>query len=335
MNAITWSLPVTTVARAARGTLIGSGVVTLLIGLAIWTGRADWLVGIHDGLALLLVCSLWTLAVVAVMSRVSITLVGAAIGWSLGAIVLGGAQEDLLTGDGHWMIQVLHLLVSLGVIGWGLTLSRQIRQEQAAGPGTPGPGSAGPGGSSPGRDRSGRPGVVVMLGQREAAAQFLAVRRIAVTGVSRTAAGHGANVVYLRLRERGYEVFAVNPNTDRVEGDPCYPDVGSVPGGVDAVLIGTNPGAAMDTVRECVELGISRVWMHRLSGVGSVSADAARYGRAHGVMVIDGGCPLMFDPSADLGHKVLRRVATATGNAPRRVQAAAAAITGGTPATDE
>ena len=58
---------------------------------------------------------------------------------------------------------------------------------------------------------------------REAAAEFLANRRIAVTGVSRNPRDHGSNVVYRRLRERGYEVSAVNPNADEVEGDTCYP----------------------------------------------------------------------------------------------------------------
>jgi predicted CoA-binding protein len=45
---------------------------------------------------------------------------------------------------------------------------------------------------------------------KEAASEFLANKRVAVTGVSREAKGHGSNVVYQRLRERGYEVFAVN-----------------------------------------------------------------------------------------------------------------------------
>jgi uncharacterized protein len=58
---------------------------------------------------------------------------------------------------------------------------------------------------------------------KQAAAAFLANKRVAVTGVSRQPKGHGSNVVYQRLRQRGYEVFAVNPNADRVEGDPCRP----------------------------------------------------------------------------------------------------------------
>src|SRR6266568_1290473 len=122
-----------------------------------------------------------------------------------------------------------------------------------------------------------------MLSMKQAATQFLAKKRIAVTGVSRTPKGHGANIVYQRLRDRGYEVFAINPNAEQVEGDSCYPDLKSVPGGVEAVVIGTRPDTAEDTMRECVELGIGSVWMHRLYGAGSVSAAATEYGRQHGI----------------------------------------------------
>jgi predicted CoA-binding protein len=154
---------------------------------------------------------------------------------------------------------------------------------------------------------------------KEAATEFLARRRIAVTGVSRQPGQHGSNVVYTRLRERGYEVFAVNPNADQVEGDPAYPDLRSIPGGVDAVVIGTRPEIAEETMRECAELGIGRVWMHRGPGRGSVSEEAAAYGRERGIAVIDGGCPCMFDPTADRGHKVMRALFTLTGNVPRHV----------------
>jgi len=154
---------------------------------------------------------------------------------------------------------------------------------------------------------------------KDAATTFLSSRRIAVTGVSRQPEGHGSNVVYQRLRARGYEVFAVNPNADSVEGDPCYHDLKSIPGGVEAVVIATRPEAATPTMRECVELGISQVWMHRSVGLGSVSDEATRYGREHGVTVIDGGCPLMFEPTADPGHKMMRWVCTVTGKVPRRV----------------
>ena len=151
----------------------------------------------------------------------------------------------------------------------------------------------------------------------EAAAEFLACKRVAVTGVSRTPKTHGSNNVYRRLRERGYEVFAVNPNTDEVEGDRCYQDLKSIPGGVQAVVIGTRPEIAEGTMRECAELGIKQVWMHRGPGAGCVSAAATSYGRQHGITVIDGGCPLMFGPTADFGHKIMRLVYA--GHVPKQV----------------
>jgi uncharacterized protein len=157
---------------------------------------------------------------------------------------------------------------------------------------------------------------------KEAAAEFLANKRVAVTGVSRQPKGHGSNVVYQRLRQRGYEVFAVNPNADEVEGDPCYHDLRSIPGGVDAVVIGTRPEVAEGTMRECADLGIKHVWMHRSFGAGSVSQAAAEYGRQRGMAVIDGGCPLMFEPTADLGHKAMRFVFTLRGSVPKKVPAA-------------
>ena len=152
---------------------------------------------------------------------------------------------------------------------------------------------------------------------KEAAREFLANKRIAVTGVSRRPSDHGANTVYRRLRDRGYEVFAVNPNTDEVEGAHSYPDLKSIPAGVDGVVIGTRPETAELTMRECVELGIKRVWMHRGPGAGSVSKVATDYGRQHGITVIDGGCPCMFGPTADFGHKIMRLVFS--GHVPKQV----------------
>jgi predicted CoA-binding protein len=152
---------------------------------------------------------------------------------------------------------------------------------------------------------------------KEAASEFLAHKRIAVTGVSRKPKGHGSNNVFRRLRDRGYEVFAVNPNADEVEGARSYHDLKSIPGGVEAVVISTAPDRAEGTVRECAALGVKYVWMHRGYGQGSVSATATAFGRAHGITVIDGGCPLMFDPTGDFGHKVMRLVFA--GHLPKRV----------------
>jgi predicted CoA-binding protein len=154
---------------------------------------------------------------------------------------------------------------------------------------------------------------------KAAADQFLAHERVAVTGVSRSPRDHGANFVYRRFRDRGFEVFAVNPHADEVEGDRSYHHLRDIPGGVAAVVIGTKPGTAHATMEECAELTIKHVWMHRGPGKGSVSPTAAAYGREHGIEVIDGGCPCMFGPTADRGHRMMCGMLKIAGHVPRRV----------------
>jgi predicted CoA-binding protein len=153
----------------------------------------------------------------------------------------------------------------------------------------------------------------------QAAAEFLAKKRIAVTGVSRTPKTHSGNAIYRRLRERGYSVFAVNPNTTTIEGDPCFRDLKAIPGGVEAVVIATRPERAEATLRECAELGIRHAWMHRSLAGGSVSETAATWGRDNGIRVIDGGCPLMFAPTADPVHRFVGVVCRVFGTLPHRV----------------
>jgi uncharacterized protein len=154
----------------------------------------------------------------------------------------------------------------------------------------------------------------------EAAERFLACHRIAVTGVSRKPAGHGSNVVAQRLQERGYEVYVVNPNADQIAGWKCYPNLEAIPGGVEAVVIGTRPEHTETTMQEVVKLGIGFVWMHRAFDSGSVSQAATKYGREQGVLVIDGGCPLMFGKTSDGAHRFMCWFLSLTGKVPRIIE---------------
>jgi len=149
----------------------------------------------------------------------------------------------------------------------------------------------------------------------DAARDFLAQRRIAVAGASRTGDTAG-NIIYKKLRDSGYEVFAVNPNADAIEGDVCYADLGSIPGGVDGVVVATHPNVSGDVVKRCADLGIKRVWIHRAFGAGSVSEDAVKAARDAGMAVIPGACPMMFCEPVDLGHKCIRWVLRSMGKLP-------------------
>lgn len=139
----------------------------------------------------------------------------------------------------------------------------------------------------------------------ESIAAFLRGRRMAVAGVSRQP-GQAANAIYRKLKQSGYEVFAINPKASEVDGERCYPDVGALPGPLDGVVIATAPGVSVEVVRQCAAHGVPRVWLHRSFGAGSVSAAAVSECAARGIGCIVGGCPLMFCEPVDLGHKCMK-----------------------------
>ena len=154
-----------------------------------------------------------------------------------------------------------------------------------------------------------------MVSLQEAVQQFLSKKRIAVAGVSRDGRAVG-NIICKKLRGAGYEVFPVNPNTTEIDGARCYPDLRSIPGGVEAVVVATHPSATDRVVRECADLGVTLVWIHRSFGAGSLSKEAVDYGRMRGLTVIDGACPMMFVEPVDIGHKCFRWVLRWTGGLP-------------------
>jgi predicted CoA-binding protein len=143
-------------------------------------------------------------------------------------------------------------------------------------------------------------------------ADFLAQRRIAVVGVS-DRRETGCNLAYRNLKRAGYEVVAVNPRLTEFEGDPCYPDLPSVPEKPEVVFILARPGITEQVVEQCVDLGIKRVWMHCMMGtkpglarsMTSVSPDAVRTCRENGIAVIPGSCPNQF-LNPDFGHRMMR-----------------------------
>lgn len=148
---------------------------------------------------------------------------------------------------------------------------------------------------------------------------FLAQKRIAVAGVSRDQSRHpAANLIYHRLKKTGHDVFPVNPHLEAFEGERCYPDLLSIPGGVDGVVIVTRPDVTARIVRDCTTAGINRVWMHQSLGKGSsVSLEAVEYCRQHDISVINGACPMMYGPGVDFGHTCMRWILGLTGGLPK------------------
>jgi predicted CoA-binding protein len=139
----------------------------------------------------------------------------------------------------------------------------------------------------------------------EPVAEFLRGKQFAVAGVSR-GSGQAANAVFRKLRVSGYEVFAINPYAQEVEGAKCYPDIESLPGPIDGLVVATHPDVAVNLVRQCAAHGVRQVWLHRSFGEGSVSDEAIRECEARGITCIVGGCPLMYCAPVDVGHRCMR-----------------------------
>jgi uncharacterized protein len=140
------------------------------------------------------------------------------------------------------------------------------------------------------------------------AEEFLTHRRLAVIGASDTA-GNFAATVYDELRKRDHDPVAVNPGATTVHGDPCYPDLASVPGPVEGAIVMVGHERAADVVRDCVAAGVPRVWLFRgIGGTGAGSEEALAVAHEHELEVVAGACPLMFLEPVGWIHRVHRGV---------------------------
>jgi len=152
----------------------------------------------------------------------------------------------------------------------------------------------------------------------EAAAAFLAQKSFAIAGVSRNGDA-AANYIFKRFKESGREVYAINPNTESVEGEPCYASLRDLPVVPDAVVVGTHRDQAIDLARQCEAAGVRHVWFHRSIDRGSFSAEAANLCAAYGATVIPGGCPMMHLQPVDVGHRCIHLVLDKLGTLPSTV----------------
>ena len=108
---------------------------------------------------------------------------------------------------------------------------------------------------------------------------------IAVVGASQNPDKYG-HKVYVDLKQAGYKVYAVNPNTATVNGDKAYPTLTSLLEKPDVVNMVVPPQVTDQIVRECKKLGITRVWMQP----GSESDEAIEYCEGNGIEVVHGVC---------------------------------------------
>lgn len=100
------------------------------------------------------------------------------------------------------------------------------------------------------------------------AEEFAQQQVVAVVGASQDRAQVGFRV-YTDLKNKGYTVYAVNPNIHNILGDTCYRSLRDLPQKPDVVSVILETDRARAIVTECHKLGITRIWLE--PGVGTPS----------------------------------------------------------------
>ena|SRR5688572_32280816 len=113
-------------------------------------------------------------------------------------------------------------------------------------------------------------------------------RRIAVVGCS-PKPERDSHAIAKYLIDSGYEVFPVNPGQAEILDRPCYPDVASIPGGVEIVDIFRSPEHVPPVVEDAIASKAKAVWLQL--GVGN--EDAERRASDAGLMVVSEQCILV------------------------------------------
>ena len=81
----------------------------------------------------------------------------------------------------------------------------------------------------------------------------------AVVGANQNEKKYG-NMIYRKLKLRGYNVIAVNPLYDLVDGDKCYENLSSLPQKPDVVDMVVTPKRSKLILKEAKRLGIKYIW---------------------------------------------------------------------------
>jgi len=118
--------------------------------------------------------------------------------------------------------------------------------------------------------------------------EFVSLNSVAVVGVSASRRKFG-NAIYQELKDRGKKVFAINPKTDTVDGDPCYPNLTSLPEKPEGALLVIPPAATLAVIREAASLGIERIWLQQ----GAESSEGEALCAELGLKVVSGECIFM------------------------------------------
>ena len=142
--------------------------------------------------------------------------------------------------------------------------------------------------------------------------EFLEPKKLAIAGVSRNTKKFGY-LVFRDLKASGYEVYPVNPNTDKINGDACYKSVRDLPADIKSILILTPKKETDNVLREAINKGIINIWVQQMSETKNTIKIAEEYQKE----IIHKKCIFMFAEPVRGVHKFHRFMSKLFGMYPK------------------
>jgi hypothetical protein len=103
-----------------------SGTLQLVLGALFWTGHAYGLLPLHIINGIVIVLTLWTVAVLGLVAGARRGLAVFGLFWGLALPAFGMVQAGVLAGSMHWVVRVAHLVMGLAAMGIAGTLGQAI-----------------------------------------------------------------------------------------------------------------------------------------------------------------------------------------------------------------
>lgn len=148
--------------------------------------------------------------------------------------------------------------------------------------------------------------------KKQSVDDFFEQQVFAVVGVSRTGRKFGNNA-YKELKQKGFRVYQIHPQSKSIDGEECYPDFKSAPKDIKGVIVSIKPIHTLKILQEALESGIKHVWLQQ----GSESKEAIDFCIKNGINVIHGECIMMFAQPVKSIHRFHRWIWGAVGKLPK------------------
>lgn len=132
---------------------------------------------------------------------------------------------------------------------------------------------------------------------------FLESRKLAIAGVSRDQKKFGYTVL-TKLKEIGFDLYLIHPDTDTLFGEPCYRNISDLPGDIGGLLIMTPKTETLGVVEDAVKKGIPNLWIQQMSE----TPESIEYAVSNKINLVAGQCILMFAEPVEGFHKFHRNL---------------------------